>query len=570
MWQPKIHNPDVEKALLKASCNRLLARLLSQRNISADDYNKFLEVKYENIEHPFKLAGMEKALKVFKEVVKNKGKSTKALIYTDYDCDGLMSAAIIKELCMILGLDCKTLISSRLKTGYGLSDKSLSVIKELAKDYKPDLLFVLDSGSNNEKEIIELKLYGIDKVIIIDHHELDPEKQTKSADAFVNWHLNNHEEMCAAGEVFQFIRAVRTLTKKIDPIQFLSMASIATIGDAMPIKGINRIIVKNGLKKYALNHVVGYGISTLMFNNKIRNLTQTDVAYKIVPLLNAVGRMGDADLAYRFLVDSNRDRVEGMAKLLDGFNTERKRLQKKIEIEVEKIIKKNPKDYPHGVLVYNPEWETGIVGIVAAKIVEKFKKPALVAGEINGEIKGSSRCPHTLNIKDILDNCKQIFENYGGHAQAAGVTLNRNFLNEANKLFNEACKKYTDEHSIVNEETSYYDAELKIDSVSLETAKTLLNNLYPYCNQTNPEPIFKISSVRIENCQLFEPKGWKILSFSMSKNGVKSKLSFKMFTDKFGTELEGTKVNLYFQFPQSYENDNFGKYQLSVIDIEKT
>jgi single-stranded-DNA-specific exonuclease len=567
MWKLRNYNKELESELAKKH-PRLIARLLSQRNIPSTESEEFIKASYESIPHPFKLEGMEKALQVFKNAALKKAK---LITYADFDADGIISAAMLQELASLLKLEFKAFLPSRLKTGYGLNSKGVEAFKEFLKatDYKPDLLLVVDCGSNSEEEVKELKKI-IPFVIVIDHHTIEKDKQVKSADAFVNWHLNNHDEMCAAGEIFQFIRAIRTITSKINPIQFLSLAAIATIGDASPIKGINRIIVKNGLTKYALDHVIGGGLAALLEHSKISpdNLNQVDVGYRIVPFINAAGRVSDPDLAYRLIIEQNQIRATKMVETLAKHSENRKKIQKHIEIEAKIEIEANPDKFQNGILLYKPDWNIGVVGIVAAKLSETYNLPVIVAGLINKEIKGSARCNNEVDIKEVLDSCSQIFESYGGHSAAAGVTLKESMIDKANSIFNEACKVNKAKHKREKQE-SQYDAELKISSVSLDTAKVILENLYPYSSDFNPEPIFKLSNITVKDCNLFEPKGWKILTFKGVKDGEKCPFAFKMFTNDFGTELEGANIDIYFRFPQSCKKDSYNKYELNVIDIVK-
>ena len=564
MWKQRKHNIELEKELLKIH-PRLIARLLSQRNIPCTESQEFLQSSYKLISHPFDLEGMEKALQVFKNAALKKAK---IITFADFDADGIVSAAMLQELAGVLQLEFKAFLPSRLKTGYGLNTKGVEAFNEFLKatDYKPDLLIVVDCGSNSEEEIKELKK-TIPYIIIIDHHEIESDKQVLSADAFVNWHLNNHDEMCAAGEVFQFVRAVSTITNRVDPIQFLSLAAIGTLADASPIKGINRTIVKNGLTKYALNHVIGEGLPALLEHFKILpdSLSQVDVSFKIAPFINSAGRVSDPDIAYRLLIEPNGLRAKKMAETLDKHSVTRKKIQKGMEKEAKELLDENPDKFKHGILLYKPDWNVGIVGVVANKLIEAYNVPVIVAGQFNKEIKGSARCNGEVDLRSILGHCSQIFETYGGHASDAGVVLKESMIDKANDLFNEACKANKVKHSGTQE--NLYDAELKPSSVSIETATMLLQSLYPYSRDFNPEPVFKLSNVVVQDCNLIEPKGWRILTFKVIRGEEKCPLVFKMFTNDFGTELEGTTIDVYFKFPQSSKKDGYNKYELNIIEV---
>lgn len=568
IWQQKQHDVDKEQTLLKRGTNRLLARLIAQRDIALDDIDSFLTPNHTLMPHPYELNDMEKASKVFCDTALKKNKIA---VMGDYDADGIISSSMIKELCREFELECFVFLPSRFQHGYGLNKKSLESFKKLTDEkYIPDLLFVLDCGSSNDIEINQLKQMGISNIIIIDHHIINSDSISKSADALVNWHISNHDEMCTCGEVYQFIRSLRIRTKKINPIEYLTYAAVGTIADVMPIKGINRIIVKNGLTSYAIEHISGHGFSALLDDSKINfhNVTQSDIAFKIVPKINAAGRMADPYLAYYLFTEAEQVKVNNIVKELNKLNEKRKKRQKQIESEAISIVNNNPDQYPYGILLYNSEWETGIVGIVAAKISEHFNQPVIIAGVQDDEIKGSGRAPSFFDLGKILDDCNDLFLQYGGHKLAAGITLDPNKTNIANDEFNKACLKYMEQFS-TDSNISQYDAELKASTISFDTAKMLLENIYPYCNQYNEEPVFLISNVCIINAELFEPKGWKILKFDCQKNKDKIPFSFIMFTDKYGSEISGCNADIYFKFPQRDYFNNYGKYELFVVDIVK-
>jgi single-stranded-DNA-specific exonuclease len=365
--------------------------------------------------------------------------------------------------------------------------------------------------------------------------------------------LCNFGETCACGEVFHFIRGIRWLTKKVNPIEFVSLAAIGILADVSPIIGDNRIIVKNGLNNGCLNNVVASGLNSLIRTSGIRNssLSQEDVLFKIAPRINAVGRLSKPDMAYRLLIEQNPEISDELAQNLNEHNNERKKLQKKLEKEAIEEVEANLGKFPNAIALYKAEWPIGLVGLMASRLVEKFCKPAIVMGKNGDIIKGSGRSLENVNLKVILDNCKDVFENYGGHSMAAGVTVKSHSLNDVNDALNKACEIYYEEHGRP-EEIRYYDAELRPQSVTLEVAEKIKCNLYPYCSQFNPEPVFLLSDATIVEPELFERADWKILSFYVSKDGVKTNIKFKMFSDDLGTEISGMKADVYFSFPQSF------------------
>lgn len=561
MWKQREYNNDKESELIKQGKNRLIARLVGQRKISFEKIDDFLKPDYKNLTHPYCLNDLEKATRLFCDVVKNKGHI--AGIF-DYDVDGVLSGVMIKELCNIFNIDCSMFFSSRWKHGYGLNALAVEdFVKNIG--HIPDLLFVVDSGTNNKKEIGDLKKTGIKHIVVIDHHlpSVDKDKISTNADALISWHLSkNVGEMCAAGEVYQFIRGIRWLTKRVDPIEFLSYAAIATIADVQPIIGDNRIIVKNGLKAETINSVVASGLLSLLEHSKIfpRDLTQEDIIFQIAPKINAAGRLHNPKVAFDLLIEKDKNLSDSMAEYLAEFNEKRKELQKQIEQEA--IIMANNQNNTHGILVYNEKWHIGIVGIVASKLTELFNKPVIVVGKHENAWRGSGRSVSNINVKEILDSCQDIFVKYGGHAAAVGVELKDSMLAEASQIFNNACKKYIDMHGMELNNYKYYDAKLSVSAASSKVSNLIKDNLYPYCSINNPQPIFMLPNVRIVNLRIKDGNGWKLVTFNIEKDNVISENPFKIFSSKFGAELEGKEVDIFFNFSQKNYNT-----ELKVIDI---
>lgn len=544
----------------------MLARLLAQRDIDEKDAESFIASEYQNLSHPHELHDVEKASRIFCDVALDKG--TVAII-GDYDCDGIVSSTMLKELCNVFELKCNVFLPSRLEHGYGLNEKTIAAFSE-SIDVVPDLLIVTDCGMNSRKEIEQLRDMGIGKIIIIDHHTGEEGSIATNADALVTWHLSDgFNEMCACGEVFQFIRGIRWITKRVDPIEFLTYAAIGTVADVSPVIGDNRIIVRNGLTEYAINHVLGAGLNALLKQSKIHPtaLTQEDVGFRIAPRINAVGRMYHPDIVHGLLVERDVQSAEKLADYIISYNTERKQVQSKIEEEARDIV--DSEQFSHGILVYGKDWHIGVVGIVAARLADTYDKPALVIGYRDGIWKGSGRTAHGINLKEILDLCPELFEGYGGHAGAVGVTLKDDCLSKAPRIFNEACKQYLKGHPLGDNPDNLFDATLKLKAVTPDVCKTILQ-LYPFCNANNPEPLFQLKDVNVVEANFIEKDTWRLLKFYVEKDGVKIPHYFKTFAPPCGAEIEGRKANVIFSFPQKTKDpaNRFFGFELNVVDID--
>lgn len=564
MWKVRPHDAVKEKAFLDKGINRFLARLLSQRDVSVENAETFMAPDYNNMSHPHDIHDMEKAVDIFLDTVIAK---KKIAILGDYDCDGVVSCVMMKELCRALDYDCDVFLPSRLLHNYGLSGKSAKAFKEKHKDDVPYLVCLLDCGSNNFDEIEDLRKMGVEKVIVIDHH-LIGEKGSTNADCFVNWHLSdNKQEMCTCGLMFQFVRGVRWRTKKVDSVSFLTYAAIGTIADISPIIGDNRVIVKNGLTGNALNRVQSSGLHSLIDAKILKKgfLTQEDVTFQISPRINAVGRIDHPDIVFSLLIDNDPGSADKTAKYVNACNTERKDIQKKAEVEAAQRI--TEEKFPHGILVADSSWHIGVAGIVASRLVEDFGKPAIVVGQFEGNWRGSGRSVLGVNIKEILDDCSEMFLAYGGHEMACGITLNPDYLEKANDLFNAACDRYYKKYNIKSEHVRYFDAPLQIEAINNENADLLVSKLAPYCGELNPEPIFLLKNATIVDAEIktFKSGKYVMLKIRVSKNGNSPDFIFMSFqlSKRFGEDIKGKTMDVYFKFPQSPDS----KFELQLVDL---
>jgi single-stranded-DNA-specific exonuclease len=567
VWKEKEINKVKEEELIKLGKHRIISRVLSQTGLDVEEIDLSLSTDYKDINNPFLLNDVEKAAKIFIKHAKNK---SRVAIIGDYDCDGIVSSTMLYELCRNFNLKCTCFLPSRLDHGYGLNEKTIEAFRKKLKT-PPDLLFVTDCGTSNRDEIDQLKEFGIKDIIVIDHHlPAAEEKISRNASALISWHLSeDFNEMCACGEVYQFIRGIRAFTKHVDPIEYLSYAAIGTIADSQPIFGDNRLIVKNGLTKYSLDHVTASGLNSLI-KAKMKYsdvITQTDIEYRIAPIINASGRIKTPDMAFRLLTEYDHVIADEMANELIKINNNRREKQK--EIEEDALSKAKSIDSKYGSFVYSKEYHIGIVGIVASRVVEETGKPALVIGYHNGSWKGSGRSINGVNLKEILDSCSFMFEKHGGHGAAVGATVKEDYLDKAQGIFEEACENYLKNNSDIKENFSFFNACLNIGAVNEKNANLLNQGLEPYCKINNPEPIFKLKNVTINSFNIKEGKDWRIANFLINKDDNFLEYKFNWFFPNFDSSIVGEKVNIYFTFPRYWDNSKrFQEFSLSVVSVE--
>jgi len=565
MYFVRTYNVEKEKNNKISGMKPLLARLLSQRQI--EDVDAFLTPKpdaYLHLRNSNLVQNVKDVASLLVEVAKSPNKNVS--VSSDYDSDGIVSSYMVKRICDMLNIECNVFLPSRFEQGYGLNEQTIGALLAFTiKNKTPELLVILDCGSSSESEVKKLQTFAIPKIIILDHHPIKEENFSKSANVVVNWHMSDAQEMCTCGLVYLVALDLLTTHKSLttDNIQeLLALAAIGTIADVTPIIGDNRIIVKQGLRFF--DKLSSEGLTALVKLCKLDNksITQEQIGFRLAPRLNAVGRLDSPQEAFDLLVSKNQDEIDYIIQVLEITNKNRQDIQK--EILDEAIAMFNEKEMEYGILLVNPKWNIGVVGVVASEMVEKFHKPTVVIGRDKAVLRGSGRSIKGLSLIKILDVCQEMFDKYGGHDYAAGVTLKKNYLDKAIKMFNDACQQILIEENKNCDKKIFYDAVLKPETINEDTYK-IVDFLYPYCDINNPEPVFKLAEVKtslIPAKRIVKPN-WTLSILKV--DGVK--FEFKTFNEDIGKLDDfGKKSNVYFKFPQCY--DGRWPMQLSVVGIE--
>ena len=500
-------------------------------------------------------------------------KGTSAAVIGDYDADGVMSSAIMKRSIEMLGGKCDVFLPSRWRHGYGLNEKSVSDFVVRFSGKMPETLFVLDCGSSSEGHVVDLKNAGVKKVVVIDHHIVDPANESKSADAHVNWRLNGTaKNLCAAGEVFQVARMALERAS-MDWDWALPLAAAATIGDVVEVSGDNRVIIRNGAD-YSKMIKSSPGLSSLVMKRCKGGVSQKSIAFYVVPRINAAGRMGDPDIALDFLAESDPSKAVSMMSEIEALNDARK-------IEQDSIFRKGIRVLggqsasPVGVFLHDPQWSIGVCGISCSQMVEKYGVPAMMFGTHDGKIKGSGRSIPGVNIKAILDECgSDVFERYGGHEMACGAVVRGGMFEEASRRFVEVLSRMSLQKPIVH--SKGYDFEINPASVTHELGDMMFEVLHPYCPNYNPEPVFAVMGGRVKSVSVSKFKVFSKLELRIEKNGEEIKLPMSRFLkegvdDELLTISEGTVADFFFSFPQiTYSEFGFvaDEYSLELVGVE--
>lgn len=511
--------------IIKASFNNeILAKLLINRKIdTVEKINKFLNPININFIHPKNFNDMEKAiLRVMKAIETHQ----RIVIYGDFDADGINSCALLYKTLLYLGADVIYYIPNRELESHGLNTKA--IVKLISKE-KVKLIITCDCGITDIDEVKFAKSFNVD-TIITDHHA--PIDKLPLAYAIINPKVENNlnedlsfedieslNQLAGVGVAFKFAYA---LLEKYDKTQFsndlLVFVSIGTIGDVVPLLNENRAFVSMGLK--LIENGVHKGISKLFKStgyNLDNGITSEMIAYGIVPRLNATGRIDSVEPAIKLLISDNDYELDLSVETLNNFNKIRQKISDDIYKEaIKKLEKENLKDN-EAIILFDPSWHIGIIGIVASKLVEEFNRPVflMTKEETTNLIRCSARGVKEINLHQLICEFQQYFEFYGGHYSACGLAFY-----ESNISFNDLKFKL---NSRINELTLdlnyvqniFIDCELKLSDINIELVN-LLKFLEPIGEKVD-NPLFLLKNVNIKNLRTIGSNNNHI-KFSVTKN----------------------------------------------------
>ena len=419
-------NQIVNKISLECGILKDTARLLLYREIdTVEKAKRFLSPGKHAFHDPYLLDGMLDAVKRIEFAVENK---ENVVIFGDYDADGICATTVLYYCLKEFGLTARTLIPER-EDGYGIN---LNKVKNYNSEQKIDLLITVDCGISDYEKIEELKKLGIE-VIVTDHHE-PPEVLPNCIKINPKLKGQNYpfDGLCGAGVAYKLGTAL--IGEKAD--KYLDFVSLATVADSMDLVDENRDIVVEGLKLFNFNKIRPVFKYMLGDNNRQVTAQQT-LAYTIAPRINAGGRMGDANCALRLFLTENENDIFDLTAKLNEYNIARQVECDRIYREANAKIRESNSESKSVILVGDESWSAGFVGIVAAKLVEDYCRPVIVFGGHDDFLKGSARSIEGLNIYDAICSVKDLLIGFGGHSQAAGVSVSKENFEKLDKELNE-------------------------------------------------------------------------------------------------------------------------------------
>lgn len=562
-WQEYQFDKTLMDGFLALGESNLISRLLANRKIPLQELDKFKSARHTDLSDPYSLVGVKEARECLLDAAQQ---GMTGAIIGDYDCDGVCSSALARFLMADLGIVSETFLPDRMEHGYGLNDKTIAAFCDRFSNKRPEIVMIVDCGASSEDKIKILREFGIKKIIVVDHHIIDPANMTKSADAMINWRTCGFNEQCAAGEMYTL---ARTFDDRVNLAGMIPYAAVGTIADVMPIVGDNRIIVRNGLDSFPYSRTPGLNILARTFSgnfkqtNPVFAISQEDISFKVAPKINAVGRLYTAHTAHDAVCAKEKGEAYVIAQELEAANKERKIVQAEmVEQAAAKLFNAEPEG---GIVLYDPTWKIGVVGIVASRIVEKYGLPCLIFGNNNGVVKGSGRSVEGINLKSVMDSCSELFSAYGGHEMAAGATLKAELASDMKYVsdrFSAACLAHAG-GKVVKPPTKF-DMVVTKEDLTNENIMAVRAAMYPFCKKHNPEPIFKLSGVEIENFMRKEGVGWTRVEF-FCKDILYKFESFSI--DITEDQLAGKKANVYFSFPQNLSYDYDPKMKAIKLEV---
>lgn len=467
----------------------ILEHLIRQRGLPAGDrLEGFLRPRLADLADPFLIPGMQAAVERILQAV---DRGERVCIFGDYDVDGVTSIAIMRRILLSYGLEPRYFIPRRGSEGYGLNRAALQ--RCMREGLKPDLLIAVDCGTVSIQEVAELKADGVD-VVIVDHHE--PAAELPPAVAVVNPKCGQEfTYLCAAGVTFKVGHALlKTRPVQLDLKELLDLVAVATIADIVPMVGENRLLVRHGLRH--LPGTLNPGLRALQEVTGMNGqATSMDVGFRIGPRLNAAGRMDVPEDALETLITDCRRLAMELALKLDNYNRARQEHENLIRRQAQEELQRSfiPNRDPV-IVLGSREWHPGVVGIVASRLMRQYHKPTFVIA-IDGEGigKGSGRSIEGVSLVEAIRACGDDLLAGGGHAMAAGLSIEEARLPSFRDRFADYVRKNTNEEQL--RPTLFYDAEITFGQLCIEFMESY-DLLQPFGNG-NPQPVFIASNISL-------------------------------------------------------------------------
>jgi len=493
IWSVRKHNVDEQKAKHieeKFKVSEIVAKVLLEKGIENDnEIEKFFKPTRNDFFDPFEMPDMQKAIdRIVQAITKNE----KIAIYGDYDVDGITSTTVLKRYFKDRGIEVGSYIPNRLDEGYGMNEEAVHKIA----DEGYNLIITVDTGITANKEVELAKKLGID-VIVTDHHE--PGESIPECVAVVDCKRVDStypfRELCGCGVAFKLTQA---LSKTLDIsenecLKYLDLVAVATISDIVPLESENRLIAQLGLM--LLKQTKNEGLRAILKSCNLKKITAESISYIVAPRINACGRLGRQEVALELLLTDDPIVARKKIEEIEEYNKERQAIEQKIYEEALWEIAADPRyEKAKAIVVGKKNWHAGVIGIVSAKITEKYYKPSILIGFEDGIGHGSGRSIKGFDLHEAIIKCGKHLMTAGGHEMAIGCKIEQDEFEKFRDEFEAyADEKITDEMLAEEIEIDYEVDDNLFNVKNIED----LSLLEPY-GAGNKKLLFVYKNLKVE------------------------------------------------------------------------
>lgn len=492
---------------------RLLELLLDREIDTPEKIERYLHPKREDLLDPMLMQDMDKAVNVIRDAIE---KHEEITVFGDYDVDGVTATAILLTYLRKQGAQVGFYIPDRHGEGYGLN---IAAIEQIATHSK--LLITVDCGITCAAEVARAKELGM-RVIVTDHHQLGP--QIPECEAVLNPLLGHYpfRRLCGAGVAFKLVQAMGG-TEAIEPLW--ELAALATIADIVPLMDENRVIVYYGLAAMAATQRPGLIALMESAGVDMQKVSSSDVAFRMAPRINAGGRLALASRGVQLLTTRRMDTAREIAEELNQDNIRRRELEIEIFQQADEMTRQQI-DFMNerAIVVCGEGWNPGVIGLAASRLVEKYKWPTILLSRDGDICVGSARSIPGVNIHEAMSTCRDLFIRFGGHAQAAGLTIEAKNVPEFKRRLSEAIREQAAPEAFIP--TEEYDLELELSEMT-EAFVDAFSAMQP-TGFGNPAPVFCVRGVHTTDVRTIGKDGAHLRMRLAQGSDMRSAIGFRM------------------------------------------
>ena len=559
-WVIKENNDNESVKTLSNELNisPILSSMLVNRDVKTfDEAKTFFRPNFEMLHDPFFMKDMSLAVERIQKAIK---KNESIMIFGDYDVDGTSSVALLSLYLESLGLIVTKYLPDRKKEGYGISIKAI----EHAFNKKQKLIIALDCGIKAHKQVEYAKEKGIE-FIICDHH--NPDKNLPKALAILNPKRKDcvypYKELCGCGVGFKLIQGIETKQSKDNQfINYLDLVGLAIAADVVPLTGENRVLAFIGLQ--IINSNPRPGIHSLLKKNIKKEYTISDLMYYVGPRINAAGRIKHASLALELLTCNEINSAEKLALEIEELNTLRRDIEKDITSQAIEQAD-NSSEKSNSIVVFNSDWNKGVIGIVASRLVDNYYKPSVVFCESSkGVLTASARSIKGLDLYLVINQCKDYIDQFGGHKYAAGLTIKKENLEGFKKRFEDIVSQTIDKH--IFEQELLIESKISLSEITPKFFR-ILKQFEPF-GPGNKSPLFLSENLRIKGKPFELGKGKEHIKFNLTQDNKTSYSSIGFwFSNKFNNLENKENFSAVYNIDENNWKD-ISNIQLKLKDLK--